>query len=56
MLLELHQLTSPSTAYQFLDSLLDASSTLGTAIEETSMFAQYVLKGWAGIIKSRGIL
>ncbi|KZP22772.1 hypothetical protein FIBSPDRAFT_824255 [Athelia psychrophila] len=53
---ELHQLTSPSTAYHFLDSLLDASSKLGTAIEETSMFAQYVLKGWAGIIKSRGVL
>ncbi|KAF8972190.1 hypothetical protein BDZ97DRAFT_1913417 [Flammula alnicola] len=53
---ELHQFTSPHSAYSFLDSLLDTSSTLKTSIGEVSLYSSYVFKSWAGIIKSSGIL
>jgi ubiquinone biosynthesis protein COQ9 len=52
---ELHQLTSPQTAYHFLDSLLDASSALKSSLDEAELFTTYIVKGWAGIIKSKNI-
>ncbi|THV07223.1 hypothetical protein K435DRAFT_709899 [Dendrothele bispora CBS 962.96] len=52
---ELHQLTSPQTAVPFLESLLDGSSTLKNAFDETQLFGSYVFKSWGGIIRSRGI-
>ncbi|TFK36655.1 hypothetical protein BDQ12DRAFT_236272 [Crucibulum laeve] len=53
---ELHQFTSPSTAYAFLDSLLDTSSAVKSSIDEVSLFSSYIFKSWKGIIKSSGIL
>lgn len=54
-LIELHQLTSPKTAYLFLDSLLEASSAAKASLNETELFATYIMKSWAGIVKSSGI-
>lgn len=54
--LELHQLYSPATAHEFLDRLLDESRTLGTALNETGIYAKYIVDAWKGIIRSRGIL
>ncbi|KAI0076021.1 hypothetical protein K474DRAFT_1772847 [Panus rudis PR-1116 ss-1] len=53
---ELHQLTSPKTAYDFLDNLLDSSTKVESAVADTTQFASYIVKSWAGLIKSRGIL
>ncbi|KAL6302398.1 hypothetical protein BKA93DRAFT_736970 [Sparassis latifolia] len=52
---ELHQLTSPHTAYTFLDGLLDTSSKVESSLGEADLFASYIGRSWAGIIKSRGI-
>ncbi|KDR76023.1 hypothetical protein GALMADRAFT_225763 [Galerina marginata CBS 339.88] len=52
---ELHQLASPQTAYSFLDSLLDTSSTLKSSFDEVSLYSSYIFKSWRGIIKSSGI-
>ncbi|KAH9949992.1 hypothetical protein B0H21DRAFT_819687 [Amylocystis lapponica] len=52
---ELHQLASPSTAYDFLDSLLGTSSSLEASLGEADLFASYIGRSWAGIIKSRGV-
>lgn len=52
---ELHQLTSPNTTYNFLDSLLHGSSSLKSSLDEVNLFSSYVVKSWAGIIKSSGI-
>ncbi|KAA1476259.1 hypothetical protein DENSPDRAFT_502001 [Dentipellis sp. KUC8613] len=52
---ELHQLTSPETADAFLDSLLDSAAKVKQAVDETELFSSYVLKSWAGIIKSSGV-
>ena len=46
--LELHQLTSPRSAPDFLESLL-------TTADETELFSRYIMKSWAGIIKSSGV-
>jgi len=53
---ELHQLSSPKTAYSFLDSLLETSSRVDTAVSEAGIFADYVQRSWVSIFKSRGIL
>jgi len=53
---ELHQLTSPKTASQFLDKLLEQLKTLESAVSESQLFGSYVFDSWKGIIKSRGIL
>ncbi|KAK0500259.1 hypothetical protein EDD18DRAFT_821102 [Armillaria luteobubalina] len=53
---ELHQFTSPTTAYSFLDNLFDTSNSFRTSIEELGLFSSYVSKGWKGIIKSKGII
>ncbi|TFY53277.1 hypothetical protein EVG20_g10191 [Dentipellis fragilis] len=52
---ELHQLTSPETADAFLDSLLDSAAKVKQAVDETQLFSSYVIKSWAGIIKSSGV-
>ncbi|CAA7269565.1 unnamed protein product [Cyclocybe aegerita] len=52
---ELHQLTSPTTAYAFLDSLLETSSNLKSSLNEVELYSSYVFKSWRGIIKSSGI-
>jgi ubiquinone biosynthesis protein COQ9 len=51
---ELHQMTSPSTAPDFLDSLLGASDSLNRTVSEVGLFADYMFKGWKGIFKSGG--
>ena len=53
---ELHQLTSPTTAHGFLNTLLDSSSAVKTSLDELGLFASYVGKSWAGIIRSRSFL
>jgi ubiquinone biosynthesis protein COQ9 len=53
--LELHQMTSPKTAYDFLDSLLDTSSMVKTSADEVTLYGEYFVKSWMGIIKSSGI-
>ena len=49
-------MTSPQTAYHFLDSLLDASSAVKSSLDEAGLFTSYIAKSWIGIIKSKGIL
>ncbi|TFL03662.1 hypothetical protein BDV98DRAFT_395024 [Pterulicium gracile] len=49
---ELHQLASPATAKAFLDSLLDGSRKMGTAVDETLGYSHYIVKSWQGILKS----
>ncbi|KIJ98147.1 hypothetical protein K443DRAFT_104468 [Laccaria amethystina LaAM-08-1] len=56
MAAELHQLSSPKTAYAFLDSLFESSSSLESTLGEVSLFSNYITKSWKGIIKSSGIL
>ncbi|KAF9065060.1 hypothetical protein BDP27DRAFT_1269660 [Rhodocollybia butyracea] len=53
---ELHQLTSPSTAHSFLDSLLTGSSSLEQKLGDVMLYSDYVYKSWKGILKSRGML
>ena len=51
---ELHQLGSPETAHAFLDSLFDSSTAVASAMTESQLFSQYIVKSWAGILKSSG--
>ena len=53
---ELHQITSPETAKPFLKDLLEKSSTVEDSLSESRIFVDYVMKSWAGIIRSRGII
>ncbi|KAF8910574.1 hypothetical protein CPB84DRAFT_1764021 [Gymnopilus junonius] len=53
---ELHQLASPNTAYSFLDSLLDTSSSLRKSVNDIGLYSEYIFRSWKGIIKSSGIL
>ncbi|KAF8170407.1 hypothetical protein BJ912DRAFT_1066588 [Pholiota molesta] len=53
---ELHQLTSPHTAYAFLDSLLETSSNVKSTLNEVGLYSNYIVRSWKGIIKSSGIL
>ncbi|KAG1822050.1 uncharacterized protein BJ212DRAFT_1445389 [Suillus subaureus] len=53
---ELHQLTSPKTAPEFLDSLLENTEHAGKALDETALFASYIWKSWRGIVRSSGVL
>jgi ubiquinone biosynthesis protein COQ9 len=52
---ELHQITSPSTAYTFLEFLLDRSASLESSLDEINLFATYLSKSCTGIFKSSGI-
>ncbi|KAI0671875.1 hypothetical protein C8Q78DRAFT_1031239 [Trametes maxima] len=53
---ELHQLTSPNTAYEFLAHALNAAQKVDSTISEVELFGRYVWRSWAGIIKSSGVL
>ncbi|KAI0648971.1 hypothetical protein C8Q79DRAFT_484405 [Trametes meyenii] len=53
---ELHQLTSPNTAYEFLAHALNATQKVDSTVSEVGIFGQYVWRSWAGIIKSSGVL
>ncbi|KAK2460273.1 hypothetical protein APHAL10511_007662 [Amanita phalloides] len=53
---ELHQLTSPTTAHAFLDSLLESSTAAKKSIEEVGTYSDFIIRSWAGIIKSWGVL
>jgi len=53
---ELHQLTSPKTAYDFLDSLLDTSSAMKASADDIALYGEYFIRSWKAIIKSSGIL
>ncbi|KAJ7096507.1 hypothetical protein B0H15DRAFT_825490 [Mycena belliarum] len=52
---EFHQLTSPETAHTFLDSLLATSSTIESTVGEVNLYSSYILRSWAGILKSKAI-
>ncbi len=51
---ELHQLTSPRTAPAFLNSLLSAALESGKAVNDLGLYAEFIAKGWAGMLKGRG--
>ncbi|KAI0775066.1 hypothetical protein BD413DRAFT_532832 [Trametes elegans] len=53
---ELHQLTSPNTAYQFLNEALNATQKVDASVSEVGLFGEYVWRSWAGIVKSSGVL
>ncbi|RPD74958.1 hypothetical protein L226DRAFT_463070, partial [Lentinus tigrinus ALCF2SS1-7] len=53
---ELHQLTSPNTAYQFLDDVLNLTNKVDSSVSEVELFGKYIWRSWAGIIKSSGVL
>lgn len=52
---ELHQITSPRTAHQLLESLLASSSRARKSLDEVSLFSSYLFKSCKGIIKSAGV-
>jgi ubiquinone biosynthesis protein COQ9 len=56
VLLELHQLTSPETAEDFLDDLLKSSDRLGSTFQGTAQYLEFIGRSWVGIIKSSGVL
>jgi len=51
---ELHQLTSPQTAPAFLNSLLSTALESGKAVNDIGLYAEFIAKGWAGMLKGRG--
>nr|GAT48735.1 predicted protein [Mycena chlorophos] len=53
---ELHQLTSPSSAHAFLDNLLETSKAIESSVSSVGQFSEYVVRSWAGIARSRGLL
>ena len=53
---ELHQLNSPETAYDFLNDLLDGSSQLENIVSEATIFSDYLQRSVVGIVRSRGIV
>ena len=53
---ELHQLTSPSTAYTFLNDVLGLTRRIDASVDEVDLFGKYVWRSWAGIIRSSGVL
>ncbi|GJJ08251.1 hypothetical protein Clacol_002461 [Clathrus columnatus] len=53
---ELHQLTSPRTAFQFLDTLLESRSHTHQVFSDTAQFGDYVFRSMRSIAKSRGLI
>jgi len=51
---ELHQLTSPDTAPDFLRELLKTSLKPAEAMNELALFADFAVRGWGGIFRGRG--
>lgn len=54
--IELHQISSPKTANQFLENLLASSSKAKEALDEVNLFASYWYKSTKAIMKSKGII
>ena len=54
--IELHQISSPKTANQFLENLLASSSKTKEALDEVNLFASYWYKSTKAIMKSKGII
>ncbi|KZO93176.1 hypothetical protein CALVIDRAFT_540163 [Calocera viscosa TUFC12733] len=52
---ELHQLSAPGRSERFLRDLLEGTGALPQVVGEMGMFAEYVGRSWAGIIRSRGM-
>ncbi|KAH8117937.1 hypothetical protein DFH11DRAFT_1503289 [Phellopilus nigrolimitatus] len=52
---ELHQIGSPTTAADFLDSLLDSANKLESVFGDTSQFSRYIGRSWSGIYRSLGL-
>jgi len=52
---ELHQLTSPTTAAGFLDTLLQDATGLEAALSDAAQFSQFIGRSWVGIIRSLGL-
>ncbi|KIY43897.1 hypothetical protein FISHEDRAFT_62123 [Fistulina hepatica ATCC 64428] len=52
---ELHQLQSPHTAHGFLDSMIDTAHEGEKALYDVRQYGNYIIKSWAGIIKSSAI-
>jgi ubiquinone biosynthesis protein COQ9 len=55
-LAELHQMTSPQTAYEFLDTLLANASSVKNAVQDVGEYSNYIFTSWKGIVRSSGIL
>jgi ubiquinone biosynthesis protein COQ9 len=53
---ELHQLVSPTTAFRFLDGLLDASDRVSNATEDAATFTNYIGRSWLAIARSKGLI
>jgi len=53
---ELHQMSSPKTANQFLESLLASSAKASQALDDVNSVASYWCKSIKAIMKSRGII
>lgn len=53
---ELHQLTSPNTAYHFLGDVLNLTHKVDSSIGEVELFGKYIWRSWAGLIRSSGVL
>ncbi|KAH9945056.1 uncharacterized protein BXZ73DRAFT_38778 [Epithele typhae] len=53
---ELHQLTSPNTAYKFLDDALSMTQKVDSAADDIGQYGRYIMKSWTGIIRSSGVL
>ncbi|KAI0749696.1 hypothetical protein C8Q80DRAFT_1163468 [Daedaleopsis nitida] len=53
---ELHQLTSPNTAYQFLNDVLKLTHKADSSVSEVELFGKYIWRSWAGIVRSSGVL
>jgi len=52
---ELHQISSPTTASGFLDSLLQDTKRLENFASDTAQFSQFIGRSWVGIIRSLGL-
>ncbi|KAI0787501.1 hypothetical protein C8Q74DRAFT_1252093 [Fomes fomentarius] len=53
---ELHQLTSPNTAYHFLGDVLNLTHKVDSSIGEVELFGKYIWRSWAGIVRSSGVI
>lgn len=56
LVIELHQMSSPNTASQFLEYLLASSSKASEALDDVNSVATYWYKSIKAIMKSQGII
>jgi len=56
LVIELHQMSSPKTANQFLESLLASSLKASQALDDVNSVATYWYKSIKAIMKSQGII